>query len=285
MKHLKKQYTGEGTLSSAGLVTKSIADSNSYTWYYVEACNKVFLDSLEDLLTSAEIPYSLDRNTFVLTIHERHFLVMLGCSSNVTTLCIENFFSYPLELPKSQLSRSYSRIQNMFTYSSGTSFAYNFSLEVLYTNYCCYIWVTNISTSNVYTLLGTSKIKILTDGTDAITYNALYSQSIRNNNIDPISIIIGGVYSGRGLLSNSVFKHSNGNFYAASSSPKNPTTNASYYGWLGNKLPLIPWIDTACIIQYYGIYLTYSGKVIAGEFYEINGKIYYAIENYSLLGD
>lgn len=285
MKHLKKQYTGEGQLSSAGLVTKSIIDSNAYTWYYVEACNEVFLDSLEDLLTSAEVPYSLDRNTFILTIHERQFLVMLGCYLNSATSCIGNFFSYPLELPKSQLSCSYRLIPDMFTYSSGTQFTYNFSLEVIYTEHCCYIWVTIPANSTTFTLLGTSKIKLLTDGTDAITYNGLYSIFIRNNNMNPPSIHIGGPYQGKTLLGSSVFKHSNNNFYAVSNSPKNPSTNTTYYGWLGNKIPLIPWIDTACIIQYYGMYTTYSGKVIAGEFYEINGKVYYAGENYVLLCD
>lgn len=283
MKYLKKQYNNTGTLPNSNLTTKNITDANTLRWYYCEEFNNIFLDAIEDILSTAEIPYTLNRETFILTLHDKNFFMLFGAYSS--SYIKESFFSYPIEIPKNQLNVSNISIQNIFTYSGGTEYSYNFKLEVIYTEYSCYIYVTNVYNNYVYTLLAFTTVKILVDNTETIAYCCFNNMTMYNSNKDAARVHIGMPYNGKSLITNGAFKSLDGVFRGLSAGYVAPGKNTNYYGWLGNKIPLIPYLDSSYIFQYKGLYVTYSGQVVAGELYEINGKIYYAYNSSVLMGD
>ena len=137
----------------------------------------------------------------------------------------------------------------------------------------------------MYTLLAFTTVKILVDNTETIAYCCFNNMTMYNSNKDAARVYIGVPCSGKSLITNGVFKSLDGVFRGLYAGYVTPGKNTSYYGWLGNKIPLIPYLDSSYIFQYKGLYVTYSGQVVAGELYEINGKIYYAYNSSVLMGD
>lgn len=280
MKIVSKAYSGSVTVASTNPSTYTDAGMSIY--YYPELA-KALLDCVEDFLTENEVPFTMDKDNYTLTVFDETIKIILGSNySSSSSYTLGAIMRYPINGSCKYSSTNFYGTLGFNVTSSMKTGSYGFILDLYYTKNICIIKIGASSSTSVnkYTLVSFLRGRFLYNNLDITVMGAWGSLSVNNNNSAMCSMFpsyLTAAYT-------SVFKGDDDKYHVAPY--KFGFENSSIYnGYASDYTPVVPAIDAYGYIHYYDMYMTKQGILSPYSYYEISGETYFAIADNLLIKD
>ena len=280
MKIVSKAYSGSVTVASTSVSTYK--DTNGLSIYYYPELAKVLLDCVEDFLTENEVPFTMDKDNYTLTVFDETIKIILGSNySSSSSYALGAIMRYPIS-GCAYTNTSSSNTLGFIINSSMKKGSYGFILDLYYTKNICIVKIRTSSSASTskYTLANFLRGRLLYNNRDITVIGAWSSLYVNNNNSAMCSMSPSSLTTSY----TSVFKGDDDNYYVA------PykfgfERSSTYNGYASDYTPVVPAIDTYGYIHYYDMYMTKQGILSPYSYYEINGETYFAIADNLLIKD